>query len=83
MFLTAAYCNALFSSNFLLEKSFTASAAPCINSSMLIPAAAIGNNPTGVKTENLPPTLSGTTNVSYFSVSANVFNAPFALSVVA
>ena len=50
---------------------------------MSIPAAAIGSNPTGVRTENLPPTSSGTTKVSYPSASANVFKAPFALSVVA
>jgi len=28
------------------------------------PAAAIGSRPTAVKTENLPPTSSGITNVS-------------------
>ena len=50
---------------------------------MSIPAQAIGSNPTGVSTENLPPTSSGITNVSYPSSSANFFNAPFTLSVVA
>ena len=49
---------------------------------MSIPATAIGNNPTAVKTEYLPPILSGTTNVSYPSSFANCFNAPFSLSVV-
>lgn len=51
--------------------------APCINLSMSIPATAIGNNPTGVNTEYLPPILSGITNVVYFSSFASVFNAPF------
>ena len=50
---------------------------------MLIPAAAIGNNPTAVNTENLPPTSSGITKVSYPIVSAKFFNAPLDLSVVA
>ena len=50
--------------------------------SISIPATAIGSKPTGVNTEYLPPTLSGITNVSYFSESAKVFNAPFSLSVV-
>ena len=49
---------------------------------MFIPAVAIGNNPTAVSTENLPPTLSGITKVSYFSSFDKVFNAPFFLSVV-
>ena len=56
--------------------------APPISLSISIPVAAIGSNPTGVKTEYLPPTLSGITNVSYSSSSANPFNAPFFLSVV-
>ena len=59
-----------------------ASLAPFINLSISIPATAIGNSPTAVSTEYLPPTLSGITNVSYFSFCANVFNAPFFLSVV-
>ena len=50
---------------------------------ILIPAAAIGNNPTGVKTEYLPPTSLGTTKVSYPFVSANFLKAPLLLSVVA
>ena len=50
---------------------------------MLIPLTAIGNNPTAVKTEKRPPTLSGTMNDSYPSLVANVFKAPFAASVVA
>lgn len=50
--------------------------APSINLSISIPATAIGNNPTAVNTEYLPPTLSGITNFSYPSSSANVFNAP-------
>ena len=43
----------------------------------------MGSNPTAVKTEYLPPMLSGTTNCSYPSFSAKVFKAPFSLSVVA
>ena len=50
---------------------------------MSTPATAIGNNPTAVNTEYLPPTLSGIINFSYPSLSANVFKAPFSLSVVA
>ena len=50
---------------------------------MSIPATAIGNNPTGVSTENLPPTSSGIINVSYPSSSDTCFNAPFLASVVA
>ena len=50
---------------------------------MSIPAQAIGNNPTGVNTENLPPTSSGITNVSYPSSSASFLSAPRDLSVVA
>ena len=50
---------------------------------MFIPATAIGSKPTAVNTENLPPTSSGTTKVSYPSASAKDFKAPFALSVVA
>ena len=50
--------------------------------SISIPAVAIGNRPTAVNTEYLPPTLSGITNCSYPSLSANVFNAPLSLSVV-
>ena len=50
---------------------------------MLIPATAIGNKPTAVKTENLPPTSSGTTKVSYPSCVARLRNAPFLASVVA
>jgi len=42
----------------------------------------MGSNPTGVKTENLPPISSGIIKVSYPSVSANFLRAPFALSVV-
>ena len=49
---------------------------------MSIPATAIGRSPTGVNTEYLPPTLSGITKVSYFSLSASCFKAPFSLSVV-
>ena len=49
---------------------------------MSIPATAIGSSPTGVSTENLPPILSGITNVSYPSSSDNIFNAPLSLSVV-
>ena len=51
--------------------------------SISIPHAAIGNNPTGVRTENRPPTSSGITKVLYPSSSANVLNAPFLASVVA
>jgi len=50
--------------------------------SISIPLHAIGNNPTAVKTEYLPPTLSGITNFSYPSSSAKVFKAPLFLSVV-
>ena len=50
--------------------------------SILIPATAIGSNPTAVNTEYLPPTLSGITKVSYPSSFARVFKAPFSLSVV-
>ena len=50
---------------------------------MSMPWHAIGKRPTAVNTEKRPPTLSGTTNVSYPSASAKVFNAPRALSVVA
>ena len=50
--------------------------------SISIPAVAIGNKPTAVSTEYLPPTLSGITNFSYPSLSASVFNAPLSLSVV-
>ncbi|MPN22420.1 hypothetical protein SDC9_169803 [bioreactor metagenome] len=50
---------------------------------MLAPDTAIGNNPTAVSTEYLPPTSSGITKVSYPSVSAKDFSAPFDLSVVA
>ena len=50
---------------------------------MSIPATAIGNKPTGVSTENLPPTSSGIINVSYPSSSDTCFNAPFLASVVA
>ena len=49
---------------------------------MSIPATAIGNSPTAVNTEYLPPTLSGITNVSYPSEFASVFKAPLSLSVV-
>ena len=49
---------------------------------MLIPATEIGNNPTAVNTVNLPPTLSGITNVSYPISFDNPFNAPLSLSVV-
>ena len=56
--------------------------APFINSLISTPATAIGSNPTAVKTENLPPTSSGTTKVSYPSSVANPFKTPFALSVV-
>ena len=49
---------------------------------MFIPAVAIGNNPTAVNTEYLPPILSGITNVVYSSSSAICFRAPLSLSVV-
>ena len=49
---------------------------------MFNPLAAIGSKPTAVRTENLPPTSSGITKLSYPSASANCFNAPFFLSVV-
>lgn len=49
---------------------------------MSIPATAIGSKPTAVKTEYLPPILSGITKVVYFSESASCFKAPFFLSVV-
>ena len=65
------------------DNSSRALAAPIIIDSILIPAVAIGNKPTAVKTEYLPPTSSGTTKVSYPSLSANCFKAPFDLSVVA
>ena len=61
MFRIVAYWYAMFSSNLSEDNSF---AAPIIIASMLIPAVAIGNNPTAVKTEYLPPTSSGTINVS-------------------
>ena len=38
-------------------------AAPDTNERISNPATAIGNNPTGVKTEKRPPTLSGITKV--------------------
>ena len=60
----------------------SAYAAPFINFSISIPAVAIGSNPTAVKTEYLPPILSGITKVSYPSSSASFLNAPFCLSVV-
>ena len=47
------------------------------------PIIASGTKPTGVITEYLPPISSGITNVSYPSLSANAFNVPRALSVVA
>ena len=47
-----------------------------------MPLAAIGKSPTGVSTENLPPTLLGITKVSYPSDSANSLKAPFFSSVV-
>ena len=56
--------------------------APSNNLSMFIPAVAIGNNPTAVNTEYLPPILSGITNVVYPSSSAICFRAPLSLSVV-
>ena len=40
------------------------SAAPCISFSMSMPLTAMGRRPTAVRTEYLPPTLSGTTKVS-------------------
>ena len=54
-----------------------------MNSSTSIPAHASGKVPTGVNTENLPPTSPGRTNVSYPSLLQSVFKAPFSLSVVA
>ncbi|CPN11653.1 Uncharacterised protein [Staphylococcus aureus] len=54
----------MFSSNLSEDNSSRAFAAPIIIASMLIPAVAIGNNPTAVKKEYLPPTSSGTINVS-------------------
>ena len=39
------------------------SVAPFNSLTIFIPATAIGRSPTGVSTENLPPTLSGTVNV--------------------
>ena len=59
-----------------------ANLAPFINFVISIPATAIGNKPTAVKTEYLPPILSGITKVVYFSVSASCFSASFFLSVV-
>ena len=56
---------------------------PLINSSIFIPAAAIGIKPTGVKTEYLPPTSSGITKVLYLFSVDKVFKAPFLASVVA
>ncbi|CAC7143418.1 Uncharacterised protein [Staphylococcus aureus] len=64
MFRIVAYWYAMFSSNLSEDNSSRAFAAPIIIASMLIPAVAIGNNPTAVKTEYLPPTSSGTINVS-------------------
>ena len=64
MFRIVAYWYAMFSSNLSEDNSSRAFAAPFIIASMLIPAVAIGNNPTAVKTEYLPPTSSGTINVS-------------------
>ena len=50
---------------------------------MSAPLHAIGNKPTAVNTEYLPPTSSGTINVSYPSIVDKVRNAPFLASVVA
>jgi len=60
-----------------------ASLAPCNKTLISTPLHAIGSKPTAVNTEYLPPTSSGTINVSYPSESLNVRSAPFALSVVA
>ena len=60
----AAYLTASFS-DILSDVYFArASAAPSISLSRSMPATAIGKSPTGVRTENLPPTSSGITNVS-------------------
>ena len=44
--------------------SFLKESAPSISASISAPQTAIGRRPTAVRTENLPPTSSGTTNVS-------------------
>ena len=69
--------------NSLFNASSLPAAAPSINLSTSAPLTAIGSKPTAVRTEKRPPTSSGTTNVSYPSAVARVFNAPLALSVVA
>lgn len=56
------------------DNSSGALAAPTMIESILIPVAVIGHKSTAVRTENLPPTSSGTTNVSYPSLSANCLN---------
>ena len=80
---TAAYLRASFSSYGRFNAFSLPLAAPSINLSISAPETAIGRRPTAVRTEKRPPTSSGTTNVSYPSSVASVFNAPFALSVVA
>ena len=57
--------------------------APFSNSLILKPAMATGSKPTGVSTENLPPTSSGIMNVLYPSISERLLNAPLDLSVIA
>jgi len=64
-FLMAAYLYAGFCSRSSMDKSLVATCPPFMTSSISIPAAAIGSNPTGVNTEYLPPISSGTTKVSY------------------
>ena len=56
---------------------------PFTISSISIPTNAKGNKPTAEKTENLPPTSSGTTKVLYPSCSAICLRIPVFLSVVA
>ena len=63
--------------------SLRAAFAPSIRALISAPDAAIGSNPTGVKTEKRPPISSGTTNVSQPLASASTFTAPLARSVVA
>ena len=69
MSLTIAYSSALST---LLNDSV----APFNNLTILIPATDIGRSPTGVSTENLPPTLSGTVNVVYPFSLASFLRSP-------
>lgn len=59
----AAYANAGFFHDIALgcRRVCAIARKPCANLRMSIPAQAIGSKPTGVKTENQPPTSSGMT----------------------